>query len=230
MCEGENMYIYKQAKDVPETAKKTIAGGRLKGKTDINPMWRIKKLTELFGPCGVGWVTTDESYSTTILGNETVCIYELSLIFKHNGEWSKPIKGVGGSKLVAKEDGGLFVDDDAVKKAKTDALSVACKMLGIGASVYWEKDDSKYDNTPLTPPSSSSGKKQTDTNKNSKNTDKKSKYQQVATLIKTDLTGYWNIETVNQWIISTCGKDCRINDLPDDVFEKLILRLGGGNE
>lgn len=23
--------------------------------TDINPMWRIKRLTEIFGPVGVGW-------------------------------------------------------------------------------------------------------------------------------------------------------------------------------
>ncbi|WP_254555280.1 hypothetical protein, partial [Salmonella enterica] len=29
--------------------------GRLKGMTDINPMWRIKALTEQFGPCGIGW-------------------------------------------------------------------------------------------------------------------------------------------------------------------------------
>ena len=37
--------------------KKTIKGGKLSGFTDINPMWRIQKLTELFGVCGVGWYT-----------------------------------------------------------------------------------------------------------------------------------------------------------------------------
>jgi hypothetical protein len=36
-------------------AKKEIGGGRLRGMTDINPMWRIKTLTEHFGVCGFGW-------------------------------------------------------------------------------------------------------------------------------------------------------------------------------
>ena len=50
-----NMEIYEKVRKVPEEAKKTIGAGRLKGMTDINPMWRIKMLTELFGVCGIGW-------------------------------------------------------------------------------------------------------------------------------------------------------------------------------
>lgn len=41
--------------EVPNEAKTPITGGRLNGKTNINPMWRIKALTELFGPVGIGW-------------------------------------------------------------------------------------------------------------------------------------------------------------------------------
>lgn len=32
--------------------------------------------------------------------------------------------------------------------ALTDALSVACKSLGLGADIYWEADVNKYDNQP----------------------------------------------------------------------------------
>ena len=46
----DNLAIYNAVRNVPENAKKPIAGGPLKGKTDINPMWRIKALTEQFGP------------------------------------------------------------------------------------------------------------------------------------------------------------------------------------
>ena len=46
--------------------------------------------------------------------------------------------------LIVKESAGLRTDDDAFKKAYTDAISVACKALGIGADVYWEKDPTKY--------------------------------------------------------------------------------------
>ena len=51
----DNMVYYNQLCDTPKEARKTIEAGNLKGKTDINPMWRIKRLTEVFGPQGEGW-------------------------------------------------------------------------------------------------------------------------------------------------------------------------------
>ena len=51
----DKMTIYESARGVPKEARKAISGGRLKGMADINPMWRVKKLTELFGPAGIGW-------------------------------------------------------------------------------------------------------------------------------------------------------------------------------
>ena len=53
--EKNNLEIYELLKEVPDKAKKTITGGRLSGMTDIKPMWRIEKLTEVFGVCGFGW-------------------------------------------------------------------------------------------------------------------------------------------------------------------------------
>ena len=46
----DNLYIYNRARSVPEEAKKQITAGRLKGMTDINPLFRIKTLTELLAP------------------------------------------------------------------------------------------------------------------------------------------------------------------------------------
>ena len=51
----ENLEIYEKIKEVPKEARKKITGGRLVGMTDIKPMWRIEKLTEIFGPVGLGW-------------------------------------------------------------------------------------------------------------------------------------------------------------------------------
>ena len=51
----DNLELYEKVRAVPDSAKKKISGGRMNGKTDINPMWRIKTLTEQFGPCGIGW-------------------------------------------------------------------------------------------------------------------------------------------------------------------------------
>ena len=54
---SNNLELYNKVRSVPQEAKKEIKGGRLKGMTDINPMWRIKTLTEQFGICGIGWKT-----------------------------------------------------------------------------------------------------------------------------------------------------------------------------
>ena len=114
--------------------------------TDINSMWRIKVLTEQFGPCGEGWYTSDVKYWQDRLDNNgSVALFcSLLLHVKIDGAWSQPIYGIGGNTLVAAEKSGLRIDDEAYKKAYTDAISVACKALGIGADVYFEKDVTKY--------------------------------------------------------------------------------------
>ncbi len=143
-----NMRLYDAFRSVPEEAKKTIGGGRLKGFTDISPMWRIKKLTEAFGPCGIGWVITvlDKREVVCEKTGEIAVFVDIQLCFKETpeSEWSAPVFGTGGSMLVTNESKSVHVDDEAFKKAYTDAISVACKALGIGADVYWDKDADKY--------------------------------------------------------------------------------------
>lgn len=140
-----NLEIYEKVRSVPDTAKKEIRGGRMSGKTDINPMWRIKKLTELFGPCGIGWYYKTIKQWMEPCGDEIAAFVNIELFVKHNGEWSQPIFGTGGSMFAQKESKGIYVSDECFKMATTDAISVACKQLGIGADVYWEKDKTKYD-------------------------------------------------------------------------------------
>lgn len=142
----DNLAIYKLGKEVPDTAKKAITEGNLKGFTDINPMWRIKKLTEIFGPCGFGWYTEiTNKWIEQGTGGGIAAFVELNLYVRYNDEWSKPIQGIGGSMLVNVFSKGLKNNDEAFKMAYTDAISVACKALGIGADVYYAKDRTKYD-------------------------------------------------------------------------------------
>jgi hypothetical protein len=131
-----------------------IQGGKLKGKSDINPMWRIKKLTELFGPCGYGWKIEDEKFWTTPgAGGEVIawCSIKLRWFDAATAMWSEPITGIGGSMMVELQKGNLVSNDEAFKMAHTDAISVACKALGFAADVYWQQDRTKYD-APLVPP------------------------------------------------------------------------------
>lgn len=141
----DNMTIYNKHRTVPQNATKTIGAGRLKGMTDINPMWRIQCLTEDFGACGVGWYAEILRSWTEQGADGVVCAFvDVALRIKQDGEWSMPIVGTGGSSLVAKEKNGLYTSDEAFKMAYTDAISVCCKMLGYGADTYWQKDRTKY--------------------------------------------------------------------------------------
>ena len=148
-----NLSIYERVRCVPKEAKKEIEAGRLKGKHDINPMWRIKALTEVFGPAGFGWYTEIiRTWTEASESGEMAVFVDINLFVKKDGEWSRPIFGNGGNKLIANEkkyENGQqvyipYLDDDAYKKAYTDAISVAAKALGVGADVYFEKDKGKY--------------------------------------------------------------------------------------
>lgn len=144
----DNLDIYKVVRTVPEEAIRPIQAGRLKGKSDINPMWRIKTLTELFGPCGIGWKYNITKQWTEPGGNSEVAAFvNIDLFIKIDDKWSEPIPGTGGSAFVAKEKNGPYVNDECYKMALTDAISVACKALGFAADVYWESGRTKYDVT-----------------------------------------------------------------------------------
>jgi hypothetical protein len=140
----DNLSLYNDVRKTPEEAKKTIGGGRLKGFTDINPQYRIETLTKMFGPCGIGWYYVPERKWEVIVGDEVLCFVDISLYYKLGPDWSKPVHGTGGSALLKLESRGLTATDEGYKMATTDALSVACKQLGIGADVYWQAGESKY--------------------------------------------------------------------------------------
>jgi hypothetical protein len=114
--------------------------------TDINPMWRIKTLTETFGICGIGWKYTIDKQWLETFGNEISAFCNITLYIKVDGIWSDGIPGTGGSMFVSKEKSGAYVSDECYKMALTDAISVSAKAIGVGADVYWAKDKTKYDN------------------------------------------------------------------------------------
>lgn len=155
---ADNLKLYNKFREVPKDAQKTITGGRLNGFTDINPMWRIKTLTDAFGACGHGWYfkKTEERIVPCGDKGEVTVFVDVELYYRtEDAEWSEPVYGTGGSMLVTMEKSGLRVDDEAFKKAYTDAQSVACKALGIGADIYWQKDSTKYPTASTEPTTAS---------------------------------------------------------------------------
>ncbi len=149
----DNLMYYNAGREVPVEAQKQFSNGKFSG-TDINPMWRIKKLTEMFGPCGVGWYVDNVTERCEEHNGVTMAIVNLELHIKVDGEWSQPIYGTGGNILVSAKGN---TSDEGYKMAFTDALSIACKSLGIGADIWFANDVTKY-TAKAEPPVMSKGK------------------------------------------------------------------------
>ena len=109
------MEIYTQCCSTPQNALKPITAGRLKGMSDINPMYRIQKLTEVFGACGFGWKYTIVNKEIMDGANgEKVAIVDINLYVKWNDEWSEAIPGTGGASFIANERNGAYTSDECV--------------------------------------------------------------------------------------------------------------------
>ena len=133
----ENMGIYNILCTPPNDALKPISFGNLKGKSDINPQWRYEAVTNLFGPCGIGWkFTIDSHWAQPVSTGETMVFVMISFYYKQGETWSEPIPAYGGDFLIKKDKNGIHGNDEAMKMAVTDALGTAMKMIGVAADVY----------------------------------------------------------------------------------------------
>lgn len=131
----------------PEHTKGFTRGGGFKG-TAVKPIYTEQKMTELFGPCGIGWGFSEPNFQLVPGSDGQTAVYcWLTLWYLHENARSSPIPGVGGDFVVVKQSSGLRTDDEAFKKAFTDAIGNAMKHLGMSADVHMGLfDDSKYVN------------------------------------------------------------------------------------
>ena len=146
--------IYKSLARPPKDALREIQAGKLKGKTDINPQWRYKAMTEKFGLVGIGWkYEVQKLWTEAGAGNEKLAFAQVAVFVKDGDTWSEPIVGIGGSKLVQFEKGAAVSNDEGYKMAVTDAFSTALKMLGVAADIYAGRwDGTKYNDELPQPP------------------------------------------------------------------------------
>lgn len=141
-----NMWLYEKVRTPDTKAVKKFHNGKFGG-DDTNPMWRIRRMTEIFGPCGQGWKIANAHYwseDRTVYKNgqtytDKMAFCTIDLYWKmDNGEWSEAVPGIGGNSFTQQ-------GDEAYKGAFTDATSIACKHLGMCADVWFANDrTSKY--------------------------------------------------------------------------------------
>lgn len=119
--------------------------GGFKG-TAIKPLWNVMRLTETFGPMGTGWGTDEPEFRIVDAGDETLVFCILKCWYKETVDCDRAyIYGLGGDRVASKRAGSMFADDEAFKKAFTDALGNAFVRLGVSADVHLGLfEDSKY--------------------------------------------------------------------------------------
>lgn len=129
----------KLARPDPKALKAFQRSGGFRG-TAINPMHTLHTVTEVFGPCGTGWGMTKPEFQ--VIGSNVFCTVGVWHTQREDVVW-----GVGGETLSGRG------DDEAFKKAYTDALGNALKHLGANADIYFNLwDGNKYVDEKPEPP------------------------------------------------------------------------------
>ena len=133
---NKNMKIWETLSKTNPEFTKPLPGYGGKTLTTIDPMYQIQMMTDLFGPVGIGWkYKVDYKYIDGLVFAEVTIKY-------FTNEWHEygPVCSV---QNLSKKNGNL--DDEAPKKAMTDAMTKAFSHLGMSADVFLGKfDDSKY--------------------------------------------------------------------------------------
>ncbi len=131
------------------------------GRNSISTQYRIMKMTEAFGPVGLGWGYKVLREWTTqgapiVVNNEPTGMHEIihhcevEIWYKHQGQKSEPITHYGDTRQFYYSRGwqdkpGYFINDDEVhKKSLSDALGKAMSMLGVCADVYLGEHDDAH--------------------------------------------------------------------------------------
>lgn len=142
-----NKALWKRVCVTDPAAVKPITGKQYSGNSP-NPYWIVERLTDEFGPCGIGWgfIVLDERMER-LTETEILHVARVRFWYELDGKRGE-FEQIGQTRaLYAKRDKSLMVDEDAPKKSVTDALVKCASYLGFAGDIFsgmW--DDSKYVN------------------------------------------------------------------------------------
>ncbi len=126
-------------------AVKPITGKQYQGNSP-KPYWVVERLTEEFGPCGIGWGFTIKSERMERLGPDDVLHVAVVNFWYMLGDKRGEVEQIGQTKAtyMSSKD-KLVVDEDAPKKSVTDALVKCASYIGFAGDIFSGRwDDSKY--------------------------------------------------------------------------------------
>ena len=141
----DNKALWNRAFVTDPRAVKPITGKQYSGNSP-KPYWIVERLTDEFGPCGIGWgfsILNErfERFSDT----DTLHIAVVAFWYVLDGKRGE-LQQIGQTKAsYTTSKGSFMLDEDAPKKSVTDALVKCASYLGFAGDIFsgmW--DDSKY--------------------------------------------------------------------------------------
>ncbi len=124
----------------PEYTKAFSRAGGFKG-TAISPMYLMHRATETFGPIGIGWGFEERESKMA----EGVWFSRVRVWYLYNDKRGEMEQWGATTMINKRQDGSIFVDEEAAKKSVTDAVTKCLSYLGFGADVHMGMyDDNKY--------------------------------------------------------------------------------------
>lgn len=142
---SETTKLWDAVARTPPNQTKPITGKPYKG-TSPKPYWIVRKATETFGPCGIGWGFSIVSERVEISGKEgdKLHIAHIRLWYVWQDKRGE-VEHIGQTMFSGTNRNGLYTDEDAPKKSVTDALVKALSMIGFAGDIFMGRyDDSKY--------------------------------------------------------------------------------------
>lgn len=148
----DNLDIWNRLAHIDKKHIKPIVGRQYKGDSP-KPQACFEKMTSVFGPVGTNWgFTVKERWreefpdANGVVERIDACVL-VEVKATTGPEWI-PWQYIGQSKLMYWTSGAKprrIIDDDAYKKAVTDALTKALAVIGVAAEIHMgELGDSKY--------------------------------------------------------------------------------------
>lgn len=145
MTENTNKALWDRVKVTDPKAVKPITGKQYQGNSP-KPYWIVERLTEEFGPCGIGWgFSIINERMERLAEDEVLHVAVVQFWYLFDGKRGE-LEQIGQTRAVyPKKSGGLMVDEDAPKKSVTDALVKCASYIGFAGDIFSGRwDDSKY--------------------------------------------------------------------------------------
>ena len=150
MTKTKNIELWESVAETNPKYTKSFDRRGFKG-VSVNPTWLYKKMTEIFGPVGMGWgweIKEEQVLDGHFINEQTrarIHCVRVYVWYKQGEEKYHTPCQFGQTTLVGINKNGLFTDEEAPKKSVTDAVTKCLSTLGFCADIFMgQYDDVKY--------------------------------------------------------------------------------------